>query len=566
VHASHAILLKYAQNCWVKNVNTYKPETNTEDFHVLSNCLLLDQCRGVTVDSCFFQKPQYEGGGGNGYMFTLNANDCLIKNSRANHSRHNYDFKFPYSNGNVIHNCIAENSKYSSDFHMYLSMANLFDVTTVDGDYLESTFRPWGGNVIHGYSSTQSVFYNTIGLNYHPNRDYIIESRQFKHGYIIGTSGEANRVKLDPVNGTTNGFTYNTSPRDWAEGIGEGKNLYPQSLYLDQLEKRLNDSTGLAKYDVTIKVFHEFTEEPLSECEVKLMDNLQETNISGTTVFQDVPSLLIIDLEKTGFHAASNNQLTIYSDTTLIFRLTPEEYNITIKVQDEKTGETFEGTLVTFNGINGVTNPFGEAYFQAYQGEFPYLITKTSYQNLDGFLKVESDTVFNFYLTRTSATLKFRLREGTTPVNNATVILNSDTLVSTNLGLATFRELPVEVNYDYLIFKGGYDDLAGSLILEKDTTIELQMQPYTSSLTVFTPENKVKIWPNPAKDFLYVSTSTASGHEKKIRISSITGTSLKTISYTGNFIKINLSDINPGIYNLEIKTGDFAKNYLFIIN
>ncbi|MBW6537370.1 MAG: hypothetical protein K0B11_20345 [Mariniphaga sp.] len=564
VHASHAILLKYAQNCWVKNVNSYKPDTNTEDFHVLSNCLLLDQCRGITVDSCFFQKPQYEGGGGNGYMFTLQSNDCLIKNSRANHSRHNYDFKFPCSNGNVIHNCKAENSKYSSDFHMYLSMANLFDVTTVDGDYLESTFRPWGGNVIHGYSSTQSVFYNTTGLNYHTNRDYIIESRQFGHGYIIGTSGEANRVKLDPVNGTINGYTYNTSPRDWAEGIGEGETLTPQSLYLDQLEKRLNDSTGLAKYDVTIKVIHEFTGEPLSECEVKLMDNLKETNISGTTVFQNVSSLLIIDLEKAGFHAVSNNQLTIYSDTILVFRLTPEEYNITLKVQDDKTGETFEGTLVIFNGINGVTNSFGEAYFQAYHGEFPFSVNKTSYQNLDGLLTVESDTVFIFYLTRTSATLKFRLREGTTPVNNATVILNSDTLVSTSLGLTTFRELPVEEYYDYLIFKGGYEDLTGSLILEKDTTIELQMQPYTTSLSDVPTENKVKIWPNPAKDFLYVSTSNDSSLENRIRIAGLKGSSLKIITYTGNFFKIDLSDLNPGIYNFEIQTDGWFENRLFI--
>ena len=68
-------------------------------------------------------------------MYTLQANDCLISNSRANHSRHNYDFKYPFSNGNVILNCRAENSRYSSDFHMYLSMSNLFDCTTLNGDW-----------------------------------------------------------------------------------------------------------------------------------------------------------------------------------------------------------------------------------------------------------------------------------------------------------------------------------------------------------------------------------------------------------------------------------------------
>ena len=222
VHFSHAIVFKNCVNSWVKNVNTYKPDSNTEDIHILSNMLLLDQCRFITVDSCYFQKPQYRGGGGNGYMYTLESNDCLIENSKANKGRHNYDFKYPYSNGNVILNCRAENSKYASDFHMYLSMANLFDHCTVDSDYLESVFRPYGGSAIHGYSSTQSVFYNTVGEAYHSNKEYIVDSRQFGQGYIIGTSGNAYNVNLFPVTGTLNGYAYNTIPRDFSEGIGDG--------------------------------------------------------------------------------------------------------------------------------------------------------------------------------------------------------------------------------------------------------------------------------------------------------------------------------------------------------
>ncbi len=196
VHYSQVILFHFGINCWVKNVHTYKPPMNTQDVHILSNCLSMVQCRFITIDSCDFEKPQYEGGGGNGYMYILESNDCLIKNSRANDGRHNFDFKYPYSNGNVILNCRGENSKYASDFHMYLSMANLFDECTMNGDFIESVFRPYGGDAIHGYSSTQSVCYNTRGEAYHPGNDYIVDSRQFGRGYVIGTSGQASAVNL----------------------------------------------------------------------------------------------------------------------------------------------------------------------------------------------------------------------------------------------------------------------------------------------------------------------------------------------------------------------------------
>ena len=269
-HFSQLMRFDFSEDCWVKNLHTYRPEGNTGDFHLLSNALLLNMCRHITVDSCFFQKPQYEGGGGNGYMYTLHANDCLIQNSRANHSRHNYDFKYPFSSGNVILNCLAENSSYSSDFHMYLSMSNLFDHTTLNGDWLESVFRPYGGP-IHGHSSTQSVFYNSVGKSYHPTRDYIVESRQYEMGYVIGTSGEAYQVKTDPLAGVQGGYAYDSSPRDFVEGVGEGADLRPVSLYLDQLDRRMKDSSAYHTYQVEIRVINSTTGEAVEGTEVNYL-------------------------------------------------------------------------------------------------------------------------------------------------------------------------------------------------------------------------------------------------------------------------------------------------------
>lgn len=240
IHASHLIAFYNSVNCWMKNIQTYRPAENTGDFHLVSNGVLLQRSRFITVESCFFQKPQYEGEGGNGYMYILGGNDCLISNSRANHARHNYDFKTMQSNGNVILRSRGENSSLASDFHMHLSMSNLFDNFTANKDFLEARFRPWGTSPsMHGHSTTQSVFWNTTGEAYPAGKTFIVDSSQYGWGYIIGTGGVASAVRTAPATGTTSGYPYNTSPEDFKEGIGKGNMLEPESLYEDQLRMRI---------------------------------------------------------------------------------------------------------------------------------------------------------------------------------------------------------------------------------------------------------------------------------------------------------------------------------------
>ncbi|UOQ98703.1 glycoside hydrolase family 55 protein [Hymenobacter sp. 5317J-9] len=240
VHSAHLLMINSAINCWIRNISTYRPEENKDDIHLVSSGILLQNSRFVTVDACSFQKTQYLGEGGNGYMYTLASNDCLIRNCFAGYARHNYDFKSMRSNGNVILRCRGENSTLASDFHMHLSMSNLFDNTTLNKDFLEAKFRPWGTfPEMHGYPTTQSVYWNTVGEAYPAKVPYIIDSEQFGWGYIIGTSGPANEVKTSPTAGRIKQYDFDSAPEDFKEGIGKGESLLPKSLYLDQLERRL---------------------------------------------------------------------------------------------------------------------------------------------------------------------------------------------------------------------------------------------------------------------------------------------------------------------------------------
>lgn len=224
VHGSRVIHMRNAENCWIRGISTYAPEGNQPSIHVLSNMLVLARSRFVTVKDCDFKFAQYRGGGGNGYLYNLQGQECLIIDCRAEGGRHNYDFGTMACSGNVISRCLARDGKLGSDFHMFLSMANLLDQMTCDGDFLEARYyRPWGGNPIHGVTTTQSVFWNTKGLRYSLERSALIWSHQVGDGYLIGTSGPCDQVDSD----------------DFVEGIGQGGELVPQSLFADQLARRL---------------------------------------------------------------------------------------------------------------------------------------------------------------------------------------------------------------------------------------------------------------------------------------------------------------------------------------
>ena len=236
VHQSYAIAFEGMENCWVRRVRTYAPAGNDPKIHLLSNGLLMGRGRLMTVEGCDFGFPQYRGGGGNGYMYVLHGNEGLIRDSRAEGGRHNYDFGLMSSSGNVIYRCTAKDGRLFSDFHMYLSAANLIDNVTCDGDSFEANFRPYGGTPMHGMSTMQSVFWNLNGLRYSSEtvawegssfnrKPSLVLTKGLRDIYIIGTRGPASKVLADDG--------------AFAEGIGKGDGLQPQSLYADQLARRL---------------------------------------------------------------------------------------------------------------------------------------------------------------------------------------------------------------------------------------------------------------------------------------------------------------------------------------
>jgi hypothetical protein len=228
VHASAAIQMHNCEDGWGRGIGTYRPEGNDEKIHIHSHGIRMHYSRQVTLTDCDFRHAQYHGGGGNGYLYTFSGNDCLVRDSHGENGRHNFDFQNMWCSGNVLTRCTTKDGSLPSDFHMYLSQANLLDDVTCDGDYLECRYRPYAGPM-HGESGTHNVFWNTHGLRYAgPKRQFIVDSRQQGPGYVIGTRGPAAAVYK------------NTD--DFVELVGRGDALVPQSLWEDQFRRRTKQS------------------------------------------------------------------------------------------------------------------------------------------------------------------------------------------------------------------------------------------------------------------------------------------------------------------------------------
>lgn len=245
VHNSYFIRFGRVRDCWARRLSTYQPAVNSSTAHVLSGGMAIVESTHVTIEDCSFQRPQYGGGGGNGYMFLLlNSGELLLQRSTARFSRHGFSIAGIGASGMVLHECLDADtgratgatgsyntSGSGSDLHRHFSQAILFDRCTGENSWFEARYRPFGTAPLHNITGVHAVFWNTLGTG--TRGGAVVRSEQARFGYVIGTRG--NRSTVDRPRAAAS----RTDPIDHLEGEGLGDSLIPPSLFLDQRALRL---------------------------------------------------------------------------------------------------------------------------------------------------------------------------------------------------------------------------------------------------------------------------------------------------------------------------------------
>ena len=246
VHSCDAIKLADAIDCWIKDVHSYQYSDNTYTCHIPSNGIVTFKVAQCTIQDCRFERPQYGGGGGNGYMIRLSqANEVLVKDCHAEFNRHGLVISNHGTSGNVFLRCRDEDtakatgdsgingyntSGNSSDHHQFPAFSNLIDNCEVSDSRFSLAHRQNSGTIPHGLAALCGVVWNCYGEG--SKYDECVKSEQGRTGLIIGTNGICDDV--DIVDSTLR----NTEPDDIVEGLGIGHLLLQPSLFEDQLNKR----------------------------------------------------------------------------------------------------------------------------------------------------------------------------------------------------------------------------------------------------------------------------------------------------------------------------------------
>jgi hypothetical protein len=188
----------------------------------------------ITIENCSAIDPISKLDGGSRYNFNANtaSQQILFKDCFANNGRHHYVSNgMSWNSGIVFYNCESSGAYTSSEGHRQWSMGILWDNhVELDGPRTGSNPRLLGlynrGNygTSHGWAIAHSVAWN-CNVN---NGDIIVQKPPTAQNYVIGSFG--NRIS-------------GNGPFEEPIGYIEGTNksgLNPQSLYVAQLEERLN--------------------------------------------------------------------------------------------------------------------------------------------------------------------------------------------------------------------------------------------------------------------------------------------------------------------------------------
>lgn len=248
-----AVAFDAVKDAFALGVTSFAPPSSpttgpNAGFHLWSGGIRVSRSKRVTVAECALQRPIHRGPGGNGYLFQIRASsEVLTRDCEARQARHGFIQNWGFgATGLVWLRCLSVEGVVQwarelplggiglSEYHHSLATANLVDSCTLHDGFAAQNRGDYSSGA--GHAATECVFWNNSGTGK-------IVSRQWGHGYVVGTSGGLGvQAALDGPNGDLLGGGEGTAPEDHVEGLGMGETLLPGSLYEHQRAVRLSAS------------------------------------------------------------------------------------------------------------------------------------------------------------------------------------------------------------------------------------------------------------------------------------------------------------------------------------
>lgn len=289
---------------------------------------------------------------------------------------------------------------------------------------------------------------------------------------------------------------------------------------------------------------------PVPNLRIKLAGESKLSQVSGALMFTHHRGMLTYQVEASGY-VPRKDTVQIVGDTLIVLSMQLEKpvYHVSVSVSDFYTKKKLASALVSMDDEEKRTDSEGSTSFYVKKGVHILNLERLNYPRVTDTLDIANDTSIQYALKATHSTIKIWLSEGSTPVNNARVTLHGEEQNSNAMGVTTFESLPTALTYTYDVEKQGYKSLSGSLFLQADTALTLQMEALTASGNSDSPDD-FRVWPNPAGEFVIFKLAEISGR-KRIKLVNASGLVVLDRSLKEEQETLHISHLSPGIYLVQ---------------
>ena len=209
--------------------------------------------------------------------------------------------------------------------------------------------------------------------------------------------------------------------------------------------------------------------------------------------------------------------------------------------------QVLSGVSVNFGGDEVLSGLNGSALFEVWTGNFPYTISHPDYYPVESSLVVNDDTTVLVILVANKASLKFRVYSEEKPLDKVALELGTASLRTSQTGIAIFQDLPRFETYAWAASMEGYEDLAGTLDLENDTTVNVFMTFLSHAGQ--TELDGLRLYPNPAFSTLYLESTLPI---RRIEFCDLRGKILRHQEVNNSHLEFDISTYPQGMYMATI--------------
>jgi arylsulfatase A-like enzyme len=246
-------------------------------------------------------------------------------------------------------------------------------------------------------------------------------------------------------------------------------------------------------------------------------------------------------------YADLESSLELIKDSVVQITLTPRAKTVVFSIHSEESNNPLSdiSVLIGENEVSSGLN--GAAIFFLANGQHEYTISHPDYFTSSSSLELANDTTIQISLVANKANIKFRTYSEDKALNNVILKLEGDSLATNQTGIALFQNLPRFEAYEWLASKEGYEDLMGTVNLQNDTTVNINLSPVTINGAF--ELDKLKLYPNPTHSLVFIESGAKI---KRVDICELRGALLSTKEVNNSGITLDLSGYQNGIYIARI--------------